>query len=266
MEFVQHPKDNFYYIALVWDPNTGRLEKRASSSLVEHADCILREAVPRMRRCVTQACPHSMSQEQRLKSRCNLATESSEEANKEASSSNRRIETGQDDDVYRVCYEVAATHDWTAWFKHAFYAVQQKGCALIAKEWIKTIQPRKQREQPYNGKLPTTGKYVGPEALKPSYWPQDVLHKEPDHLLKEARVDSLVHLIMSTPYCPVSPTPSTRIVTAQTLGASLRSKKEDPRYRPVQDKFAVVDKIIEVRNVLEQYENGLGCRYSPNSS
>ncbi|KAI3625510.1 hypothetical protein CBS9595_000871 [Malassezia furfur] len=65
----------------------------------------------------------------------------------------------------------------TAFLEMRFGQLQQVMCKMIAKEWIKVIEPKKQTRYPYN---------KGEEA-KPSWWPKDVRHKEPDHLMKPER-------------------------------------------------------------------------------
>lgn len=55
---------------------------------------------------------------------------------------------------------------------------QQTACKLIAKAWIKAVEPKKQSNHPYTGK----------DERAPDWWPkakeQKVRHKEPDHLYK----------------------------------------------------------------------------------
>lgn len=77
--------------------------------------------------------------------------------------------------------EVQETEAITAWMREAFAAVQQQACRLLAKEWIKVIQPKKQSTNPYNGKRAGM-ENPSPELTKPLYWPPSVEHKEPDHL------------------------------------------------------------------------------------
>lgn len=64
-----------------------------------------------------------------------------------------------------------------------FNALSQVVCKGLAKEWVKVICPRKQALYPY--KL----------SKKPSWWPRDVPHIEPDHLDKENRVKLLVAIL-----------------------------------------------------------------------
>lgn len=59
---------------------------------------------------------------------------------------------------------------------------QQNACKLIAKAWIKAVEPKKQSTHPYTGK----------DEKAPDWWPrpwgstkdEKVRHKEPDHLLR----------------------------------------------------------------------------------
>jgi uncharacterized protein DUF2841 len=67
-------------------------------------------------------------------------------------------------------------------YDQRFRNCQQTACKLIAKAWVKAIEPKKQTHHPYTGK----------EAKAPSWWPtpwgstkeDKVRHKEPDHLYK----------------------------------------------------------------------------------
>lgn len=81
----------------------------------------------------------------------------------------------------------------------AFTAFQQINCRTLCKSWIRTIEPKKQVNFPYNGNLKIRGnpkvdsdeqlapKDLDPEDTKPKWWPpKDVCpHKEPDHIRKE---------------------------------------------------------------------------------
>lgn len=68
---------------------------------------------------------------------------------------------------------------------NCFEEFQQIPCKLLAKAWIKVIEPRKQSKYPY--KLA--------ENSKPYWWPPNCIHKEPDHLKKEERINLLINII-----------------------------------------------------------------------
>ncbi|WFD41924.1 hypothetical protein MPSI1_000561 [Malassezia psittaci] len=75
----------------------------------------------------------------------------------------------------------------TSFLEMRFGQLQQVMCKMIAKEWIKVIEPKKQTRFPYN---------KGEEA-RPSWWPKDVRHKEPDHLMKPERHALLLAMLRS---------------------------------------------------------------------
>ncbi|KZP01676.1 hypothetical protein CALVIDRAFT_559477 [Calocera viscosa TUFC12733] len=74
-----------------------------------------------------------------------------------------------------------------AWFTDKLHALQQTTCKLVAKCWIKVIEPKKQTKHPYN---------LGEEG-KPIWWPKGLQHREPDHLLKPERTQLLLSILRS---------------------------------------------------------------------
>lgn len=66
-----------------------------------------------------------------------------------------------------------------------FSALTQSVCKIVAKEWIKFIEPRKQATHPYK---------FG-DASRPPWWPAKVRHTEPDHMDKDGRVKLLIMII-----------------------------------------------------------------------
>ncbi|ANZ74186.1 BA75_00373T0 [Komagataella pastoris] len=67
-------------------------------------------------------------------------------------------------------------------YKMYFNLLQQIVCKEIAKLWIKVIEPKKQTKFPYKGG----------NSTKPSWWPDEVPHREPDHLNKSDRITLLI--------------------------------------------------------------------------
>lgn len=65
----------------------------------------------------------------------------------------------------------------TTFLETRFRQLQQLCCKIVAKAWIKVIEPKKQTRYPYNRG----------EESKPEWWPNDVRHKEPDHLMKPGK-------------------------------------------------------------------------------
>lgn len=69
-----------------------------------------------------------------------------------------------------------------SFYDQRFKSCQQSACKLIAKAWVKAVEPKKQSTHPYTGS----------DAKAPLWWPKPwgpgkedrVRHKEPDHLYK----------------------------------------------------------------------------------
>lgn len=72
---------------------------------------------------------------------------------------------------------IGNSEEVTAFFETRFRQMQQLTCKVVAKAWIKVIEPKKQSNFPYNR---------GDES-KPAWWPSNARHKEPDHLMKPGR-------------------------------------------------------------------------------
>ncbi|CAI6082368.1 hypothetical protein V2G26_020835 [Clonostachys chloroleuca] len=89
----------------------------------------------------------------------------------------------------RVCDSRAL---W-GFYDQRFKSCQQSACKLIAKAWVKAVEPKKQSTHPYTGS----------DAKAPDWWPKPwgdtkedrVRHKEPDHLYKRERVHLLNHIL-----------------------------------------------------------------------
>ncbi|KAI1645396.1 uncharacterized protein F4817DRAFT_317894 [Daldinia loculata] len=81
---------------------------------------------------------------------------------------------------------------WT-FYEERFKTIQQSACKLIAKAWVKAVEPKKQSTHPY----------TGADEKAPDWWPKPwgptrehkVRHKEPDHLYKRERVHLLNHIL-----------------------------------------------------------------------
>lgn len=70
-------------------------------------------------------------------------------------------------------------------YDQRFRGLQQTACKLIAKAWVKLVEPKKQSTHPYTGS----------DEKAPDWWPkpwgttrdEKVRHKEPDHLYKKGK-------------------------------------------------------------------------------
>lgn len=87
----------------------------------------------------------------------------------------------------RTPIRVGQTDVLRQFYQKAFENLQQLNCRVIAKAFVKLVEPRKQVNHPYNGRRTVMGgpcQKLDPELTKPKWWPTGVQHKEPDHLLK----------------------------------------------------------------------------------
>ena len=129
----------------------------------------------------------TVSQPFRRQKRARASTEAGSTSHSlERGSKNARVHTlpnAEEKPKKLIQFEISDTEELRKWTVEAFEAVQQVTCRLIAKLWIKKIEPKKQSAHPYNGGLPKDEE-KNPERTKPSYWPPGIPHKEPDHIQK----------------------------------------------------------------------------------
>jgi len=80
------------------------------------------------------------------------------------------------------------------YYTKAFENLQQTNCRILAKSYIKLVEPRKQVNYPYNGRKIVTGttRQLDPNMTKPPWWPSKVSHREPDHLPKSGRRSTVI--------------------------------------------------------------------------
>lgn len=95
-------------------------------------------------------------------------------------------------------------------YDQRFKSCQQSACKLIAKAWVKAVEPKKQSTHPYTGS----------DDRAPDWWPKPwgttkedkVRHKEPDHLYKRGKASSTTILAIACPLhalpCPLQLTRS----------------------------------------------------------
>ncbi|KAJ5819429.1 hypothetical protein N7474_005020 [Penicillium riverlandense] len=83
------------------------------------------------------------------------------------------------------------------YYEKVFENLQQINCRILAKAYVKLVEPRKQVNYPYNGRKVVAGRtrQLEPDATKPPWWPSGVSHREPDHLPKAERIRLLVHIL-----------------------------------------------------------------------
>ncbi|KAH1634805.1 hypothetical protein KXX16_005846 [Aspergillus fumigatus] len=157
----------------------------------------------------------------------------------------------------RTPIRVGQTDVLRQFYQKAFENLQQLNCRVIAKAFVKLVEPRKQVNHPYNGRRTVMGgpcQKLDPELTKPKWWPTGVQHKEPDHLLKHGVADSssllerirlLMHIL-----CELR---ESHAITAQKL----REAGQDVHRQiaPPQRLF-ILDEIYDVREIEELYLSG----------
>ncbi|KAJ5288293.1 hypothetical protein N7508_011068 [Penicillium antarcticum] len=138
------------------------------------------------------------------------------------------------------------------YYEKVFKNLQQTNCRVIAKVYVKIVEPRKQVQYPYNGRRTVGGitYQMSPEETKPPWWPPGVSHREPDHLSKAERIALLVHIL-----CDLR---LSHGITAQKLKVA-----EQPSRRFIYPigRSRLLDELYTVRDAEEKYLEGLAGRF-----
>ncbi|KAJ5982660.1 hypothetical protein N7451_012760 [Penicillium sp. IBT 35674x] len=134
------------------------------------------------------------------------------------------------------------------YYERVFQNLQQTNCRIIAKVYVRLIEPRKQVQYPYNGRKIVAGRtqQFTPEETKPPWWPPEVRHRDPDHLLKAERVALLIHIL-----CDLR---NSHGLTARKLKTADRPVRRciSPRQR-----LQLLDELYRVREEEENYLEGV---------
>ncbi|KAL2832793.1 hypothetical protein BJY01DRAFT_253723, partial [Aspergillus pseudoustus] len=132
------------------------------------------------------------------------------------------------------------------YYAKAFDSLQQTNCRILAKAYIKLVEPRKQVNFPYNGRKHISGtpQQFDPESTKPAWWPSGVTHREPDHLRKPARIRLLIHIL-----CELRESHAICVEKLKEADQSIRRQISPERLQ-------VLDEIYRVRGEEENYLNG----------
>ncbi|KAL3472169.1 hypothetical protein BJX99DRAFT_262583 [Aspergillus californicus] len=131
------------------------------------------------------------------------------------------------------------------YYEKAFESLQQVNCRILAKAYIKLVEPRKQVNYPYNGRKIISGspQKLDPEETKPSWWPAGVIHREPDHLKKPGRIQLLLRIL-----CDLRESHGICVDKLKEADQSIR-RQISPAGR------LVLDEIYRVRGEEERYLN-----------
>ncbi|KAJ5220489.1 hypothetical protein N7468_009693 [Penicillium chermesinum] len=121
------------------------------------------------------------------------------------------------------------------YYETAFKKLQQINCRIIAKVYIKLVEPRKQVNYPYNGRRLVNGRtqQLDPSETRPPWWPPE-------------RIILLIHLL-----CELH---KTHGITAQKLKAA-----DQPIRRQIAppERLRILDEIYRVRQEEENYIDGV---------
>ncbi|KAL2818463.1 hypothetical protein BDW59DRAFT_165537 [Aspergillus cavernicola] len=151
--------------------------------------------------------------------------------------------------THMVALEIGDTEKVLEYYETALKHFQQINCRLIAKAFIKFIEPRKQVKHPYNGGRPRAGAEKGdPEKTKPEWWPPGVQHKEPDHLKKEQRLRLLIHILRKLG--------KFNITSDKLLEVAQDSKRQLRPEESMEEKMEILNEIFRVRRLEERFERG----------
>jgi hypothetical protein len=151
------------------------------------------------------------------------------------------------------------------YYEKVFQNLQQTNCRVIAKAYVKLVEPRKQVNYPYNGRKIVAGRtqQLEPDATKPPWWPAGVSHREPDHLPKAGkeppfschngvlltcqleRIRLLVHIL-----CELR---TSHGVTARRLKEAEQSIR---RQISPPERLQLLDELYDVREAEEQFQDG----------
>ncbi|KAJ5176743.1 uncharacterized protein N7482_002620 [Penicillium canariense] len=167
----------------------------------------------------------------------------------------RLADAGSDSDDFSpngsnemVPLRIGDTSKVMSYYEGALKHFQQLNCRMVAKAFIKFIEPRKQVRHPYNGGKPPPGSAPGttgdPEKTKPEWWPPGVMHKEPDHLRKEYRIELLLHIIRKL---------GGHGITADKLKEVAGDTKRSLKHA---SHVEIIYEILRVRKMEERFERG----------
>lgn len=110
---------------------------------------------------------------------------SSSEVNTSLSSSSSHALSGKSRPYKIIVIDPHNKVDVKNYLYNCFEEFQQIPCKLLSKAWIKVIEPKKQSKYPYKQG----------ESSKPYWWPANCIHREPDHLKKDERINLLINIL-----------------------------------------------------------------------
>ncbi|OJJ48271.1 hypothetical protein ASPZODRAFT_130232 [Penicilliopsis zonata CBS 506.65] len=163
---------------------------------------------------------------------------------------------GEDFDMVEM--EIGNTDRLLAFYEDGLKRIQQTNCRVLAKAFIKHIEPKKQVKHPYNGRRPRgspPGTKGNPELTKPPWWAPGIMHKEPDHIQKGPRICLLLHILRKLAGYGITSDGLKEVLldNKRTLDQNDNLEKKKGKKEP---SFNIMVEILRVRQVEERYERG----------
>ncbi|KAH7310070.1 hypothetical protein BKA65DRAFT_543427 [Rhexocercosporidium sp. MPI-PUGE-AT-0058] len=130
-------------------------------------------------------------------------------------------------------------------------------CKIMAKAFVKAVEPRKQSRYPYSKG----------QISAPPWWPalsgtNSVRHKDPDHLHKQERIQLLMHILRMSiePRGSQHPSFQDQDISIQNLEVvayeALSSWFQDPENPENMSRAPLISEIFSVARCEERYKNG----------
>ncbi|KAJ5381566.1 uncharacterized protein N7496_003994 [Penicillium cataractarum] len=243
----------YAHYALIYLDNEGKLKVDESASIKEQKSTIF---TPEVRQNFLEILGERIGFQQPLRRTLDASPRRVRRRRVNAPGSDDRLaDAGSDSDDCSpngsnemIPLRIGDTPKVLAYYEGALKHFQQLNCRMVAKAFIKFIEPRKQVRHPYNGGKPPAGSAPGttgdPEKTKPLWWPPGVMHKEPDHLRKEYRIELLLHIIRKL---------GDHGITADKLKEVAGDTKRSLKHASHVD---IIYEILRVRKMEERFERG----------
>ncbi|KAJ6114319.1 hypothetical protein N7486_000097 [Penicillium sp. IBT 16267x] len=156
------------------------------------------------------------------------------------------------------------------YYEKVFQNLQQTNCRVLAKAYVKLVEPRKQVNYPYNGRKIVDGRtqQLNPEETKPPWWPAGVSHREPDHLPKAGKKISIPFGFPRKALIKPLTNPQERVRLLVYLLCELRTsygitarrlrEADQPIRRQITpvERLQMMDEVYEVREEEEKFLDG----------
>jgi hypothetical protein len=195
----QHQLDGLSYphFALIYIDKDGNLCHETSQSLSNSGEIIL---PPEVTNVFLEAVARSMnrvSSHSRMPFSGNVHLQRNLQHTKKPHGEETAI-----NDSSKALVTITDKHFLRRYYAKAFQNLQQTNCRILAKAYVKVVEPRKQMIYPYNGRKIIAGQtqQLHPSETKPPWWPAEVSHREPDHLPKAGKATLLFIFSIPTNY------------------------------------------------------------------